>query len=99
MSSNIIVGLDIGTSTIRTVICKASSTGHTPEVIAYSDTPAFGLRHGYITNHQDAVKSIRRSIKSAEKMLMVFLLKSFFGCRWYWVIKFCFNWCNNDYKS
>lgn len=69
MSSNIIVGLDIGTSTIRTVICRTSQTGHTPEVIAYSDTPAFGLRHGYITNHQDAVKSIRRSIKSAEKLL------------------------------
>ncbi len=69
MASNIIVGLDIGTSTIRTVICRASDTGHTPEVIAHSDTPAFGLRHGYITNHQDAVKSIRRSIKTAEKML------------------------------
>ncbi len=68
MSSNIIVGLDIGTSTIRTVICQPSTTGHSPEVLAYSDTPAFGLRHGYITNHQDAVKSIRRSIKSAEKM-------------------------------
>lgn len=69
MSSNIIVGLDIGTSTIRTVICRVSQTSHTPEVLAYSDTPAFGLRHGYITNHQDAVKSIRRSIKTAEKML------------------------------
>lgn len=69
MSSNIIVGLDIGTSTIRTVICRASQTGHSPEVLAYSDAPAFGLRHGYITNHQDAVKSIRRSIKSAEKAL------------------------------
>lgn len=69
MSSNIIVGLDIGTSTIKTVICQPSSTGHTPQVLAHSDTPALGLRHGYITNHQDAVKSIRRSIKSAEKML------------------------------
>ena len=68
MSSNIIVGLDIGTSTIRTVICKPSETGHSPEVIAYSDTPAFGLRHGYITNHHEAIKSIRRSIKTAEKM-------------------------------
>lgn len=68
MSSNIIVGLDIGTSTIRTVICSISNTGHSPEVIAYSDTPASGLRDGYITNHQEAVKSIRRSIKTAEKM-------------------------------
>lgn len=69
MSSNIIVGLDIGTSTIRTVVCRASETGHSPEVIAHSDAPAFGLRHGYITNHQDAVKSIRRCVKAAEKML------------------------------
>jgi len=68
MSSNIIVGLDIGTSTIRTVICNVSNNSHSPEVIGYSDTPAFGLRHGYITNHQEAVKSIRRSIKTAEKM-------------------------------
>jgi len=68
MASNIIVGLDIGTSTIRTVICNASSNARTPEVIGYSDTQAFGLRHGYITNHQEAVKSIRRSIKTAEKM-------------------------------
>lgn len=69
MSSKIIVGLDIGTSTIRTVVCQSSNTGHTPEVIASADVPAFGLRHGYITNHQDAVKSIRRSIKAAEKTL------------------------------
>lgn len=69
MSSNIIVGLDIGTSTIRTVICSVSNRSHSPQVIGYSDTPAFGLRHGYITNHQEAVKSIRRSVKTAEKMV------------------------------
>lgn len=68
MSSSIIVGLDIGTSTIRTVICSVSHKGHGLEVLGHSDTPAFGLRHGYITNHQEAVKSIRRSIKTAEKM-------------------------------
>jgi cell division protein FtsA len=78
MSSNIIVGLDIGTSTIRTVICKTSESNHTPEVIAYSDTPAFGLRHGYITNHQDAVKSIKRSIKTAEKSLNGIKIKKVF---------------------
>lgn len=68
MSSNIIVGLDIGTSTIRTVVCNVSNNTHLPTVIGHSDTPAFGLRHGYITNHQEAVKSIRRSIKTAEKL-------------------------------
>ncbi len=68
MSSNIIVGLDIGTSTIRTVVCRVSNNSHLPEVIGYSDTPALGLRHGYITNHQEAVKSVRRSVKTAEKL-------------------------------
>jgi cell division protein FtsA len=67
MASSIIVGLDIGTSTIRTVICSVPNNSHALEVIGSSDTPAFGLRHGYITNHQEAVKSIRRSIKTAEK--------------------------------
>lgn len=78
MSSNIIVGLDIGTSTIRTVVCSTSNSGHLPEVIAHSDTPASGLREGYITNHQEAVKSIRRSIKTAEKMLSGVTIKKVF---------------------
>ncbi len=78
MSSNIIVGLDIGTSTIRTVVCKTRDTNHAPEVISYNDTPAIGLRHGYITNHQDAVKSIRKSIKSVEKTLNGVTIKKVF---------------------
>ena len=68
MASSIIVGLDIGTSTIRTVVCRVPNNSHVPEVIGSSDTAAFGLRHGYITNHQEAVKSIRRSVKAAEKI-------------------------------
>lgn len=78
MSSNIIVGLDIGTSTIRTVICRASHSGHQPEVLSYSDTPSSGIREGYITNHQEAVKSIRRSIKTAEKSLSGIQVKKVF---------------------
>jgi cell division protein FtsA len=68
MSSNIVVGLDIGTSTVKTIVAKEPSERQVmPEVIGYGQSLASGLRHGYITNRREAIVSVKKSIRSAEK--------------------------------
>lgn len=68
MSSQTVVGLDIGTSTVKVVVAKESDQrGGNPEIVGYGQHEARGLRHGYITNHKEAVLSIKKAIFAAEK--------------------------------
>jgi cell division protein FtsA len=68
MSSSIVVGLDIGTSTIKVIVAKENlETGKLPKIIGFGQHESRGLRHGYITNHKEAVLSIRKAVTSAEK--------------------------------
>lgn len=68
MSSQIVVGLDIGTSAVKVIVAKESNNaGRMPEVIGYGQNEANGLRHGYITNRKEAILSVRKAIRKAEK--------------------------------
>lgn len=68
MSSNFVVGLDIGTSTVKVIVAKESEQrGAMPEVIGYGQSEANGLRHGYITNRKETILSVKRAIRRAEK--------------------------------
>jgi cell division protein FtsA len=68
MSSSTVVGLDIGTSAIKVIVAKESQErGRMPEILGYGQCAANGLRHGYITNRKEAIISVRRAIRMAEK--------------------------------
>jgi len=62
----IIVGLDVGTCFTRTVVAKAKAD-QKPQIIGIGRAPSFGLRHGFIVDMEEAVKSVRRSVEEAEK--------------------------------
>ncbi len=65
--SNIIVGLDIGTSFIKTVIGEIDSENKL-EVIGFSKKPSNGVRNGVIVNIDAAVAAIKESVDAAEQL-------------------------------
>ncbi|HRY30994.1 MAG TPA: cell division protein FtsA [Candidatus Paceibacterota bacterium] len=68
MSRKSIVGLDIGTYQVKVVVAEQNDDAHSlPKIIGVGHAESKGLRHGYIINQTDAIRSIRKAIRQAEK--------------------------------
>lgn len=69
MSNNIIVGLDIGTSFVKTVIGEFDSENKI-EIIGFSKKPSKGMHNGNgtIVNIDAAVSAVKESIDAAEQI-------------------------------
>jgi cell division protein FtsA len=67
MNKRIITGIDIGTHTVRVVITEYTQGGGLPHIIGIGKSESRGLRHGYIININDAVKSVRTAVEEAEQ--------------------------------
>ncbi|MEK7646613.1 MAG: cell division protein FtsA [Patescibacteria group bacterium] len=81
MSRSIITGIDVGTHSIKVVIAHAreKTDRGLPRIIAAVMTESKGLRHGYITNVQEAAESIRRAVALAEEKVGTKVKKAFIG--------------------
>jgi len=68
MKDNYLVGIDIGTKKICTIIgqVKTDNDREEMEVIGYGMSDTNGVRKGVIVDMQGTVESIRRSVKEAE---------------------------------
>lgn len=66
-TSNILFGLDIGTSKIAAIIGKLKDDGEI-EVIGMGTHPSKGLKKGVVVNIDSTVESIQRAIDEAERM-------------------------------
>lgn len=64
---NLIVGLDIGTSKVVTVVGTISPED-TVEVVGIGMTPSRGLKRGVVVDIESTVESIRRAVEEAELM-------------------------------
>jgi cell division protein FtsA len=64
---DIIVGLDIGTSKIVTVVAEVTPDGAL-SIIGTGSRESEGLRKGVVVNIEETVKSIQRSLEEAELM-------------------------------
>jgi cell division protein FtsA len=65
---SIIVGIDIGTSNVRSIIAQQVRGEHLPRVVGVGTTPSFGIRRGSIIDIDEAVKGINTAIENAERM-------------------------------
>lgn len=63
--SEILVGLDLGTSRIKAVVADVSER-ELPEVLGAGDSPAEGIEAGVIVNMERAASSIRSAVETAE---------------------------------
>lgn len=64
----IVVGLDVGTSTIRVVVGKLGTAEGGPSIVGVGEAPSLGIRKGVIVDVEEAVSSISLALEKAERM-------------------------------
>lgn len=64
---DIIVGIDVGSTGVRTVIAQAFPEEDKPRIIGVGFAPSSGVRKGVIVDLEDATKSINESVEQAER--------------------------------
>jgi cell division protein FtsA len=64
---NLIVGLDIGTSKVVSIVGEIAPDG-TLEVVGIGSHPSRGLKKGVVVNIESTVQSIQRAVEEAELM-------------------------------
>jgi cell division protein FtsA len=63
---NIIVGLDVGTTKICTIVGEETRDG--VEIVGIGTHPSKGLRKGVVVNIESTVQSIKKAVEEAELM-------------------------------
>ncbi|MCK5060089.1 MAG: cell division protein FtsA [Candidatus Pacebacteria bacterium] len=79
MARHIITGIDIGTHQVKVVIAEGirKNGGYAPRIIGKGLAESKGLRHGYIINPGDTIRSVRQAINEAEKVARVGVRRAF----------------------
>jgi cell division protein FtsA len=68
--NQIIVGLDVGTSRVRTVAASVKAREEAkPRIIGIGESVSFGMRKGMVVDIEEMTKSIKKSIEQAERMV------------------------------
>lgn len=66
--ADIITGLDIGSTTIRTVVGQKNAPNDKLQILGIGEAPTEGVSKGVVTSIEDAVSSISASLEKAERM-------------------------------
>lgn len=74
--NSIIVGIDIGSSNIRTIISQQLKGEDQLRIIGVGSAPSFGMRRGVIIDADDVAKSINESVEMAQNMAGVKIKKA-----------------------
>ncbi|MFZ2226020.1 MAG: cell division protein FtsA [Candidatus Moraniibacteriota bacterium] len=64
---DLIVGIDVGSSYVRTVISEIIPNEEVPRIIGVGSAPSFGVRRGIIVDLEEITKSINESLGVAER--------------------------------
>lgn len=75
---NIVVGLDIGTTKICTIVGEVQQDGSL-EIIGVGSQPCRGLKKGVVVNIESTVESIRQAVDEAQIMAGVDIQSAFVG--------------------
>lgn len=67
MARNIIAALDVGTSTVQTVIAERRKGEDGLRILGIGNVPSVGLRRGAVVDLEDATASIRQSVEEARR--------------------------------
>lgn len=79
MAKKISVGIDIGTYQVKVLVVENSPEDETlnPKIIGAGFSESKGLRHGYVINQSDTIKSLKIAIAEAEKSSGLKIKKAF----------------------
>ena len=76
--SNIIVGLDVGTSKVRIVVASIKDREEEkPRIIGVGESNSLGMRKGVVVDIEEMTKSIKRAVDQAERASGVNIDKAF----------------------
>lgn len=64
----IICGIDVGNSAVKTVIAELNRETLRPQIIGVGSSPSNGLRRGVIFDMEETINNIRDSVNQAESM-------------------------------
>lgn len=78
MNKDLLVGIDIGTSKVVTLVGETASDGKL-HVIGFGSHPSQGLKRGVVVNIESTVQSIQRSVEDAELMAGCEIFSAFTG--------------------
>jgi cell division protein FtsA len=62
-----VIGLDVGSSNIRTVILQKFEEEEKPRVMGVGLAPSFGVRRGVVADVEETVRTIGEAVKNAER--------------------------------
>lgn len=65
---NIIVGIDIGSSSVRTVIAQLLRDEDNPRIVGVGMAASSGVRRGVIVDVEEVAKAVNESVEAAEHM-------------------------------
>lgn len=65
-TSEIIVGLDIGTTKIAVIVGRKNEFGKI-EILGYGKTPSIGVKRGVVSNIENTVQSIKEAVEEAAR--------------------------------
>jgi cell division protein FtsA len=65
--SDTVIGLDVGSSNIRTVILQKFEEEEKPRVMGVGIAPSFGVRRGVVADVEETVRTIGEAVKNAER--------------------------------
>ena len=65
---NILIGIDIGTSSVRTVVAQKQNDDSRPLILGVGETPSCGISNGIIVDIEEAANSIIQSKEEAERV-------------------------------
>ena len=77
MTRHIAVGIDIGSYQIKVVVAETDVQTNIPHIIGTGIAESKGLRHGYIMNSSEVVRSIKKAVAQAEKASNIKIKKAF----------------------
>lgn len=75
----VIASLDIGNSTIRTVIAIVSPQKKEPHIVGIGHSPSLGLRDGAVSSIEEVVSNITAALEDAERMSGISIHHVFVG--------------------
>ncbi len=64
----IIVGLDVGTTTVRTIVAQKNPKQPKPLFIGIGEAPSTGIRKGAVVDIEETVKAISASLEETERI-------------------------------
>ncbi|MBI5045788.1 MAG: cell division protein FtsA [Candidatus Niyogibacteria bacterium] len=67
MAKNIVVGIDIGTSSVKAMVAEKEKGEETPRVLGFGFALSQGIRRGCVVDTDDAAEAITAALKDAEK--------------------------------